>query len=123
MSAEIDNPSEHVIFGTSGHRGTSLQCSFTESHILAIAQSICDYRKKEGINGPLFLGKDTHALSSPAEATVIQVFAANNIKAEAGSPIETAIGIIIAIIPFNWSGSPCTFKATCNCINSFTRLI
>ena len=75
----MDNPSEHVIFGTSGHRGTSLQCSFTESHILAIAQSICDYRKKEGINGPLFLGKDTHALSSPAEATVIQVFAANNI--------------------------------------------
>lgn len=76
----MDNPSEHVIFGTSGHRGTSLQCSFTESHILAIAQSICDYRKKEGINGPLFLGKDTHALSSPAEATVIQVFAANNIS-------------------------------------------
>ncbi len=76
----MNNPSEHVIFGTSGHRGTSILNSFTESHILAISQSICDYRKKNNINGPLFLGKDTHALSMPAEKTALQVFSKNNVK-------------------------------------------
>lgn len=72
--------SEHkIIFGTSGHRGTALKNSFNEDHILAISQSICDYRKRNRITGPLFLGKDTHALSEAAFVTAVEVFAGNGI--------------------------------------------
>ncbi|GLK80253.1 phosphoglucomutase (alpha-D-glucose-1,6-bisphosphate-dependent) [Methylopila turkensis] len=70
---------QRVAFGTSGHRGTSLDSAFTETHILAISQAICLYRAKSGITGPLFLGKDTHALSEAAFATAIEVFAANGV--------------------------------------------
>lgn len=73
------DPNQKVAFGTSGHRGTSLNGSFTEDHIMAISQAICEYREKEGITGPLFMGKDTHALSTPAEKTALQVFAANGV--------------------------------------------
>ena len=76
---DVTNPDQNVSFGTSGHRGSSLNTSFTEDHIMAIAQAICEYREKEGITGPLFVGKDTHALSTPAEKTALQVFAANGI--------------------------------------------
>ena len=76
---DAGNPDQQVVFGTSGHRGTSLDTSFTEDHIMAIAQAICEYRTKEGIDGPLFMGKDTHALSTPAEKTALQVFAANGV--------------------------------------------
>lgn len=74
------DPNQLVSFGTSGHRGTSLNGTFTESHILAIAQAICDYRHKQGITGPLFMGKDTHALSRPAERVALEVLAANNVE-------------------------------------------
>ncbi len=76
---DVNDPLQKVAFGTSGHRGTSLNASFTEDHIMAISQAICDYREKEGITGPLFVGKDTHALSTPAEKTALQVFAANGV--------------------------------------------
>ena len=76
----MDNPSEIVAFGTSGHRGSSLNNSFTEEHILAISQAICNYRKENNITGPLFIGKDTHALSTPAEKTALGVFAANEVQ-------------------------------------------
>ena len=76
---DVSNPDEKVAFGTSGHRGTSLKNSFNEDHIMAIAQAICDYRAGEGTNGPLFMGKDTHALSIAAEKTALQVFAANHV--------------------------------------------
>ncbi|MBA4141555.1 MAG: alpha-D-glucose phosphate-specific phosphoglucomutase [Nitrosospira sp.] len=72
-------PSQRVAFGTSGHRGTSLEHSFNEWHVLAITQSICQYRKRQNINGPLFLGVDTHALSEPAYSTALEVFAANDV--------------------------------------------
>jgi phosphoglucomutase len=68
-----------VSFGTSGHRGSSLRGSFTESHILAITQAICDYRRRQGTSGPLYMGKDTHALSGPAQRTAIEVLAANGV--------------------------------------------
>jgi phosphoglucomutase len=71
---------ERVSFGTSGHRGSSLRNSFNESHILAITQAICDYRKAQGIDGPLFLGMDPHALSEPAHSTAIEVLAANGVE-------------------------------------------
>jgi phosphoglucomutase len=68
-----------VAFGTSGHRGSSYSDSFNESHILAITQAICGYRQQQGINGPLFLAMDTHALSAPAFASALEVLAANGI--------------------------------------------
>src|SRR2546422_6057341 len=78
---DVGNPDERVSFGTSGHRGSSLRGSFTEAHILAITQAICDYRRSEGIDGPLYMGKDTHALSRPAERTALEVLAANGVDA------------------------------------------
>ncbi len=72
-------PEQRVSFGTSGHRGSSLDCAFNEWHILAITQAICLYRKQEGIEGPLFLGADTHALAEPAFASALEVLAANDV--------------------------------------------
>jgi phosphoglucomutase len=69
-----------VSFGTSGHRGSPLHGSFTEAHILAITQAICDYRHRQGIDGPLYMGKDTHALSEPAQRTALEVLAANAVE-------------------------------------------
>jgi phosphoglucomutase len=71
------DPAQRVSFGTSGHRGSSLRGSFTEAHILAITQAICDYRRTQDVTGPLFMGKDTHALSAPAQRTALEVLAAN----------------------------------------------
>jgi phosphoglucomutase len=73
-------PAQRVTFGTSGHRGTSLQSSFNEEHILAITQAICIHRREQGIDGPLFIGIDTHALSEPAFASAIEVLAANDVE-------------------------------------------
>jgi phosphoglucomutase len=70
---------QQVAFGTSGHRGTSLRTSFNETHILATTQAICDYRKEQGYDGPLFIGRDTHGLSEPAWATALEVLAANDV--------------------------------------------
>ena len=77
----VDDPTQRVNFGTSGHRGSPLAGTFTEPHILAITQAICDYRRTKGIGGPLFLGKDTHAVSGPAQQTALEVLAANGIEA------------------------------------------
>ncbi len=74
------NPSERVSFGTSGHRGTSLKCNFNEEHIYAIAQAVCDYRKNNQINGPLFLGLDSHALSEAAYRSALEVLVANKVQ-------------------------------------------
>jgi phosphoglucomutase len=74
------DPNQLVSFGTSGHRGTSSNATFTEAHILAIAQAICEYRRSQGITGPLFMGKDTHALSRPAERVALEVLAGNGIE-------------------------------------------
>ncbi len=73
-------PLQRVVFGTSGHRGTSFDGSFNEDHILAISQAICEYRHQKGINGPLFIGIDTHALSKPAFETALEVLAANGVE-------------------------------------------
>ena len=74
------DPNQLVSFGTSGHRGTSSNATFTEAHILAITQAICEYRRSQGITGPLFMGKDTHALSRPAERVALEVLAGNGIE-------------------------------------------
>src|SRR5579863_2978175 len=77
---DVGDPNQLVSFGTSGHRGTSLRGTFTEAHILAISQAICEYRRQQGIDGPLFMGKDTHALSTPAQRTALEVLAANQVE-------------------------------------------
>jgi phosphoglucomutase len=73
-------PAQRVAFGTSGHRGSSFDDAFNEWHVLAISQAICDYRKQKGIDGPLFLGIDTHALSTPAFSSAVEVLAANGVE-------------------------------------------
>jgi len=76
---QTDNPLELISFGTSGHRGSSVQNTFNEDHILAVSQAVADYRQSQGINGPLFLGMDSHALSQPAQKTALEVLAANGV--------------------------------------------
>src|ERR1700733_6762128 len=77
---DLADPRQKVSFGTSGHRGTPEDGSFTEGHILAISQAICEYRKSKGVDGPLFLGKDTHAVDTPAHNTALEIFAANGVE-------------------------------------------
>ncbi len=77
---DLADPNQLVSFGTSGHRGTPAHGTFTEAHILAIAQAVCEYRHAHGISGPLFLGKDTHALSAVAQRTALEVLAANDVQ-------------------------------------------
>jgi phosphoglucomutase len=77
---DVDDAEQLVSFGTSGHRGTPGKGTFTESHVLAIAQAICDYRRGKGIDGPLHMGKDTHCLSAPAQRTALEVLAANVVQ-------------------------------------------
>src|SRR6266436_2781738 len=77
---DLHDPNQLVSFGTSGHRGSPLHGTFTEAHILAITQAICDYRRAQGTDGPLYMWKDTHALSAPAQRTALEVLAANNVQ-------------------------------------------
>ena len=77
---DLDDPNQLVSFGTSGHRGSPLRGTFNEAHILAITQAICEYRRQQGIDGPLYMGKDTHAVSEPAQRTALEVLAANNVE-------------------------------------------
>ena len=97
------DPAHRVSFGTSGHRGSSLRGSFNEDHILAISQAICDYRQGEGITGPLYIGIDTHALSEPALASAIEVFAGNRqeIVVQQGMGYTPTPAISYAILTFN----------------------
>ena len=76
---DLTDRTQRVSFGTSGHRGSALRGTFNEAHVLAITQAICDYRKSKGISGPLFIGKDTHALSEPAFASALEVLAAHGV--------------------------------------------
>ncbi|MGZ3416818.1 MAG: phosphoglucomutase (alpha-D-glucose-1,6-bisphosphate-dependent) [Polyangiales bacterium] len=96
-------PSQRVAFGTSGHRGTSLKRAFNEAHILAIVQATCEYRKSKGIDGPMFLGMDTHALSTPAQRTALEVLAAHGITvflADGDVPTPTPV-VSHAILAYN----------------------
>ena len=98
-----NNQAHQVAFGTSGHRGSSVKCSFNEQHILAITQAICDYRRDAGIDGPLFIGMDTHALSEPAQVTAIEVLAANEVEVvmQAGLGYAPTPAISHAILTYN----------------------
>src|ERR1700756_228465 len=80
VQPDLSDPRQRVVFGTSGHRGSAFDGAFNEWHILAITQAICDYRKSQKIDGPLFLGMDTHPLSEPAFASALEVLAANDVS-------------------------------------------
>jgi phosphoglucomutase len=97
------DPDQRIAFGTSGHRGGSLRNSFNESHILAITQAICLYRKQKGIDGPVFMGMDTHALSTPAHATALEVLAANGVDVmiATGDEYTPTPAVSHAIIKYN----------------------
>jgi len=100
---DISDPNQLVAFGTSGHRGTSQRGTFTEAHILAITQAICDYRRLHRIDGPLYMGKDTHALSAPAERTALEVLAANEVDTiiQTGDGVTPTPVISRAILTYN----------------------
>src|SRR5512146_3597406 len=88
------DPAQRVSFGTSGHRGSALRRSFNEAHILAVAQAVAEHRARAGVTGPLFLGRDTHALSEPAERTALEVLAANGVEvviSEGDAPVPTPV--------------------------------
>ena len=100
---DLDDATQLVSFGTSGHRGSSLAGSFNEPHILAVTQALCEYRQQQGISGPLYIGKDTHALSLPAERTALEVLAANGVTVRyaSGDGFTPTPAISRAILAFN----------------------
>jgi phosphoglucomutase len=97
------DPRQLVSFGTSGHRGTALDGTFTEAHILAITQAVCEYRRGRGVTGPLAIGKDTHALSGPAQRTALEVLAANGVETvlQRGDGVTPTPVISHAILTYN----------------------
>ena len=103
---DAGDPDQRVVFGTSGHRGSSLKTSFNENHIAAITQAIVEYRTAQGITGPLFMGKDTHALSGPAQDTALQVLAANGVHTllDARDGFTPTPALSHAILTYNASG-------------------
>src|SRR5271155_2094107 len=103
LQPDPSDPRQRVAFGTSGHRGSSFDGAFNEWHILAITQAICDYRKEQKIDGPLFLGMDTHALSEPAFASALEVLAANNVEVmiSEGSAYTPTPAVSHAILRYN----------------------
>ncbi|MEO6076178.1 MAG: phosphoglucomutase, partial [Dokdonella sp.] len=103
IKPDPSEPSQRVAFGTSGHRGSSLDGSFNEDHVLAISQAICNYRKSKSIDGPLFIGFDTHALSMPAFESALEVLAANNveIRVSSGGEFTPTPAISHAILTYN----------------------
>ena len=100
---DVNDPNQLVSFGTSGHRGSPFQSTFTEAHILAITQAICEYRRGNKIDGPLYMGKDTHAISGPAQRTALEVLAANGVetKIQSNDGVTPTPVISHAILVYN----------------------
>lgn len=103
LTPDPECPAEKISFGTSGHRGSSLNASFNEAHILAVTQAVCDVRRANGVTGPLFLGKDTHALSEPAWRSALEVLTANGVqvRVQAGGGFTPTPAVSHAIL--NWN--------------------
>ncbi|OZC62384.1 phosphoglucomutase, alpha-D-glucose phosphate-specific [Rhodococcus sp. 06-621-2] len=103
---DVSDPGQQVVFGTSGHRGSSLDSAFNERHILATTQAIVEYRASQGITGPLFIGRDTHALSEPAWTTALEVLAANDVTVlvDSGDRYTPTPAVSHAILRYNASG-------------------
>ncbi len=103
LKPDLSVPTQRISFGTSGHRGKALAKSFNEDHILAVTQAVCDYRKDAGITGPLFLAQDTHALSTPAHITALQILVANEVETLVAddSGYVTTPQVSFAILEYN----------------------
>src|SRR6202046_5298869 len=103
LRPDVSDPRQRVVFGTSGHRGSAFDAAFNEWHILAITQAICDYRRLQNVDGPLFLGMDTHALSEPAFASALEVLAANNteVMLSEGTRYTPTPAVSHAIVGYN----------------------
>ena len=103
LKPDTNNPNQLVSFGTSGHRGTSFNGTFTEAHILAITQAVCDYRRTHGTTGPVFMAKDTHALSASAQRTALEVLAANGVEVfiQANDGFTPTPALSFAILDYN----------------------
>ena len=106
IEPDPSNPDQRVSFGTSGHRGSAFDGKFNEAHIVAITQAIVDYRAEQGFNGPLFIGRDTHALSEPAWRTALEVLAANNVdvRIDARGSFTPTPAVSVAVLGAN--GAP-----------------
>ncbi|GAB7002673.1 phosphoglucomutase (alpha-D-glucose-1,6-bisphosphate-dependent) [Nocardioides sp. AN3] len=98
---DSEDPDQQVVFGTSGHRGSSLRTAFNEAHIVATTQAICDYRTKQGYDGPLFLGRDTHALSTPAYVSALEVLVANDVTVLVQDGYQPTPAVSLAILTAN----------------------
>ena len=103
---DVEDPDQQVVFGTSGHRGSSLDGAFNEAHIVATTRAIVEYRAAQGTTGPLFIGRDTHALSEPAWATALEVLAANDVTVlvDSGDRYTPTPAVSHAILRYNQSG-------------------
>jgi phosphoglucomutase len=103
ITPDVDNPAQKVVFGTSGHRGSSLDGAFNEAHILAITQAICEYRTGQGTAGPLLVGRDSHGLSEPAWRTVLEVLAGNDVQTlvDSGDRLTPTPAVSHAILRLN----------------------
>jgi phosphoglucomutase len=107
IKPDVTDPAQKVVFGTSGHRGSSLDGAFNETHILAITQAICEYRAGQGISGPLLIGRDSHALSEPAWRTALEVLAGNEVQVlvDSADRLTPTPAVSHAILRLNRSGS------------------
>ncbi|MEI8410684.1 MULTISPECIES: phosphoglucomutase (alpha-D-glucose-1,6-bisphosphate-dependent) [unclassified Kribbella] len=103
LTPDVENPAQKVVFGTSGHRGSSLDGAFNEAHILAITQAVCEYRAGEGTSGPLLVGRDSHGLSEPAWRTVLEVLAGNGVQTlvDSADRLTPTPGVSHAILRLN----------------------
>ena len=108
LQPDVTNPDQAVAFGTSGHRGSAFDTAFNEAHILAITQAICEYRAQQGTTGPLFIGRDTHALSLPAERSALEVLVANGVRvcADARGSVTPTPAVSRAILAYNVTAAP-----------------
>src|SRR6478672_13725426 len=108
IAPDLSDPGQRVVFGTSGHRGSSLKASFNEQHIVAITQAIVEYRAAQGVTGPLFLAKDTHALSEPAQNSALEVLAANGVQVlvDARHGYTPTPALSHAILTYNGKAAP-----------------
>lgn len=108
LHPDPNDPMQQVLFGTSGHRGSASDAAFNDDHIAATTQAICDYRAAQGYTGPLFLGRDTHALSEPAHATALEVLAANDVTVlvDSGDGYVPTPALSLAILEYNSAGNP-----------------
>lgn len=107
LEPDPENPNQMVVFGTSGHRGSAFDAAFNEAHIVAITQAIVEYRRSQGFDGPLYIGRDTHALSEPAQKTALEVLAANGVEVriDARDSWTPTPAVSLAILTANGAGT------------------